>query len=225
MAPPPDRWLVYACATTFAAEVAEIIWRTGGEIAALVDNLDGGPAPSPLGPIIAPAALTAEHLALPTVVPLTTPGFRHTAVAEARTHGCTRFPPLVDPTAVVARTATTGEGTVINAGAVIGAHTRLGAFVTVNRSASVGHDDRIDDYATLGPGCVLTAEVHVGRGAFLGAGCVLLPKIRIGANAVVGAGAVVMDHVPDGAVVLGNPAKVIRTAPTGYGGGWVPPEP
>ncbi len=224
MATPPDRWLVYACRTSYAAEVAEIIWRTGADIAALVDNLDG-PTPSPLGPTLAPGDLTVEHLALPTVVPLTTPGFRFTAVAEACARGCTRFPPLVDPTAVVARSATLGEGTVINAAAVIGANTRLGAFVSVNRSASVGHDDHIADYATLGPGCVLTGEVHVGRGAFLGAGCVLLPKVRIGANAVVGAGAVVLDHVPDTAVVMGNPARVIRTATTGYGGGWVPPTP
>lgn len=41
-----------------------------------------------------------------------------------------------------------------------------------------------------------------------------MPDVRIGPNAVVAAGAVVTKDVPEGAVVAGNPAKVIGTLET-----------
>lgn len=53
----------------------------------------------------------------------------------------------------------------------------------------------------------------VKRRAAIGTGAVLLPGITIGEGAMVGAGAVVVEDVPDGAVVVGNPARVIRRAP------------
>ena len=48
------------------------------------------------------------------------------------------------------------------------------------------------------------------RNASIGANATLLPGITIGENAMVGAGAVVTKDVPEDAVVVGNPAKVIR---------------
>lgn len=43
-----------------------------------------------------------------------------------------------------------------------------------------------------------------------GGGATLLPGITIGRRAMVGAGSVVTKSVPDGAVVLGNPARIVR---------------
>jgi acetyltransferase-like isoleucine patch superfamily enzyme len=50
----------------------------------------------------------------------------------------------------------------------------------------------------------------IKRGAKVGANSTLLPGVVIGENALVGAGSVVVDDVPAGAVVVGNPARVIR---------------
>jgi acetyltransferase-like isoleucine patch superfamily enzyme len=52
-------------------------------------------------------------------------------------------------------------------------------------------------------------------GASLGSNSTILP-VRVGKNAVVGAGAVVTKDVPDGAIVAGCPAKILRYKP-GYG--------
>lgn len=57
---------------------------------------------------------------------------------------------------------------------------------------------------------VTFAPVTVGDGADLGAGCILLPGVRVGVGVQVGAGAVVTQDVPDFAVVVGVPARVIR---------------
>ena len=224
-------WIIYACRTSFAVEVAEVIWRRGGEVALLVDNLEAGgeaavAAEDPAGeigaPVLSPAELLPEQRRLSAVVPLITPGHRFAVEAEARALGLTSFPPLVDPTAVVARTTTIGEGSVVNAAAVLGAATTIGRFVHVNRSASTGHHDLVEDYATLGPGCLLAGQVRIGRGAFVGAGAVCAPEVRVGPDAIVGAGAVVVDDVPAEAVVVGNPARVIREGGGGYGGVSVP---
>jgi acetyltransferase-like isoleucine patch superfamily enzyme len=50
----------------------------------------------------------------------------------------------------------------------------------------------------------------IKRGAKIGANATLLPGVIIGENALVGAGAVVVRDVPAGAVVIGNPARVIK---------------
>lgn len=55
--------------------------------------------------------------------------------------------------------------------------------------------------------CVPTT---VKRGASIGSGATILCGITIGARAIVGAGSVVTKDVPDGAVVAGNPARVLR---------------
>jgi len=52
------------------------------------------------------------------------------------------------------------------------------------------------------------------RAARVGGGSVLLPGVTIGANAFVGAGSVVTRDVPEGAIVVGNPARVVGTVPT-----------
>lgn len=53
-------------------------------------------------------------------------------------------------------------------------------------------------------------ETFVGKGASIGAGAVIMCGVTIGPWAMVGAGSVVLEDVPEGAVVVGNPARIIR---------------
>ena len=58
---------------------------------------------------------------------------------------------------------------------------------------------------------VLTCKpVHIGESAWIGAGATVLPGVRVGKHAIVGAMSVVTKDVPDYAVAVGNPAKVIK---------------
>lgn len=52
---------------------------------------------------------------------------------------------------------------------------------------------------------------HVKRGASIGSNATILGGITIGENAMIGAGSVVTKDVPDGAIVVGNPAEVVGT--------------
>jgi UDP-2-acetamido-3-amino-2,3-dideoxy-glucuronate N-acetyltransferase len=53
------------------------------------------------------------------------------------------------------------------------------------------------------------SKTTIKEGASIGAGATILPSITIGTKAMVGAGAVVTRNVPDNAIVVGNPAKII----------------
>ena len=58
---------------------------------------------------------------------------------------------------------------------------------------------------------VLTCKpVRIKKGAWIGAGASILPGVCVGKHAIVGAGSVVTKDVPDYAVAVGNPAKVIK---------------
>lgn len=58
---------------------------------------------------------------------------------------------------------------------------------------------------------LICKQVTLKKNCWIGADASILPGVTVGENAVVGAGAIVTHDVPDNAVVVGNPAKVIKT--------------
>lgn len=67
-----------------------------------------------------------------------------------------------------------------------------------------------------GPGTPANKPTVFRSHAYVGAGAVILPGVEIGKYALVGAAAVVTKDIPDGAVVVGSPARIIRYR-NGYG--------
>lgn len=210
--------VVYGVGTTYVYEVHETLRRLGWTVRAYVANLEGGYRPRDLDPLIDAIDLAPELLGLGAVFAPVTPGHRQALERETRSKGFESFPVVIDPTTVVASSLRAGEGTFVNAAAMVGANTTLGRFTLLNRSVSVGHDVVVDDYASLGPACVLCGGVKVGRGSFIGAGAILNPEVSIGQNSVVGSGAVVTRDVPDNVIAMGNPARVTREGIAGYNG-------
>ena len=116
---------------------------------------------------------------------------------------------VVHRTAFVADTVELGPGTQVLAQTAVCVDARVGAACIVNTRASVDHECRLGDGVHIGPGATLAGCVEVGDHTFVGAGAVVLPRIRLGRDVIVGAGAVVTRDVPDGQVVVGNPARCI----------------
>lgn len=125
---------------------------------------------------------------------------------------------------VVLNGAVIGEDCNICSHAFIEGDVIIGDRVTVKCGVYLWDGTRIEDDVFIGPNATFTNDymprskvypekflrIWVKRGASIGANATILPGITIGYSAMVGAGAVVTRDVPDKAVVVGNPARVIR---------------
>lgn len=124
----------------------------------------------------------------------------------------------------VSRGAEVGARVVLGQNVFVGPGVRIGAGSKVQNNVSLYAGVEIAEDVFLGPSCVFTnvltprahverkdefASTPVGRGATIGANATVVCGHRIGAYATVGAGAVVTRDVPDHALVVGNPARVL----------------
>lgn len=133
---------------------------------------------------------------------------RLAAAARLEALGFT-LPPLVHPSAILARSAVVGAGAVVLPRAVLGALARIGRLAIVNTGAIAEHDTVVGEGAHLAPGVVLAGGVRVGARALVGAGAACRPYVTIGEAAVVGVGAAVVADVAAGMRVGGVPARVL----------------
>lgn len=85
-----------------------------------------------------------------------------------------------------------GDDVIISHGAKILAHDWS--------SVRLGNSDFISHFKTT----------TVNKNAFIGMNVIIFPGVTVGENAVVGAGAIVVKDVPPNAIVVGNPAKVVK---------------
>lgn len=100
----------------------------------------------------------------------------------------------------------------------------IGKHVTVKCGVQLWDGIRLHDSVFIGPNASFSndkfprskqhpekyLQTEVYEGASIGAGAVILPGIKIGSGAMVGAGAVVTKNVPPYAVVVGNPAQIVK---------------
>lgn len=105
---------------------------------------------------------------------------------------------------------TVGPGSVVCAGGVIQVDAHVGAHCIVNTGATVDHDCRIGNFVHICPGVHLGGNVAVGDGSWIGIGSQVIQGVTIGKNVMVGAGSTVIRDIPDYAVVMGTPARIVR---------------
>jgi serine acetyltransferase len=127
-----------------------------------------------------------------------------------------------------------GDRVSLGAGVILvvgkGASLTLGDDVRITHYTIIGVEDSvsIEDRAQIGEHCsirdhehdasarsmheapVVCSPVNIGADSWIGRGVAVLKGSCIGAGAVIGANAVVRGHIPQGAVAVGIPARVIR---------------
>lgn len=186
-----------------ARVVLDCLLVSGKNVMALFDpqysgNLFGVPQRGTYDPDFEPEASAIVAIGNNTV--------RKKVVAKTKHAFCN----AIHPSAIISAYASLGSGNMVIHGAIIQAQTVVGDHVIINTGAKIDHDCVISDYVHIAPGTILCGCVSVGEGAFIGAGSVIIPGKKIGAWATVGAGSVVIQDIPDYAIAVGNPARVIK---------------
>lgn len=117
------------------------------------------------------------------------------------------FLTLISKNARISKSATIGNGAIIQDGVNISSKSKIGNLVKINTNANVMHDITIGDYTTIAPNAVILGGVIIEDFCYIGANATILPKIIIKQNSIVGAGSVVTHNVKQGVTVKGVPAR------------------
>ncbi len=145
----------------------------------------------------------------------------------------------ISPDVTIGEGTRVGNFVMIRDGTIIGEECTIGSYVDIEGDVTIGDHVSLQSGCYITRGVVIEDEVFCGprvitmndkrivhrrasltfvregprieRAARVGGGSVLLPGVTIGSNALVGAGSVVTKDVPAGAIVAGNPARIIGT--------------
>jgi acetyltransferase EpsM len=120
----------------------------------------------------------------------------------------------IHPRAIVSRTAQMGDGVVVAAGAIVGPGVRMGRHCVVNIGASVEHDAVLGNNVFVGQGARIASYVDLRDNVVVEMGASINSRVQIGPGARVTGGAFVNTDVPEHAVVVGVPARVVRYLPS-----------
>jgi UDP-perosamine 4-acetyltransferase len=190
----------------FAADVTDVAFDAGFEVAAWIEGLDPAAAhPSADPPVIWVDDQAAFEPETPIAPAISTP--RRRSLVERLEADGRRLVSIVHPSAVIARSAVLEPGCVVGPNVVVGALARIGRGTILNRGALVGHHTTIGAHGFLGPGANVAGGVRVGDAVYVGLGAIVREDRTVGAGAMVGAGAVVVGDVEAGVTVIGIPAR------------------
>lgn len=120
-----------------------------------------------------------------------------------------RYATLVSPAAIVSPRAR------VAAGCLVGGTTLVGGDCVVGEHAflldvTLGHGDALGVGVTLAPGVRLAGDVTLGDRTTVGMNATVREGVKVGADVIIGANTFVSRDVPDGAVVVGVPGRILR---------------
>ena len=123
-------------------------------------------------------------------------------------------------------------------GCKIGKNTKIDSYVYIEEGVTIGDNCKVRPFVFIPTGVVIEDNVFIAtnvtftndkhprahgewtrldtrvrKNASIGAGSTINPGVQIGENALIGAGSVVTKNIPDNAIALGVPAKVVGSRP------------
>ena len=117
------------------------------------------------------------------------------------------LPPIIAPSATVARDVILGPGTVVMDGAVVQPGCVVGRGGILNTNCSLDHSCILGNDVHVATGASLSGDVSVGDGALVGVGASVLQGVRIMPSCTIGAGAAVIRDCMESGTYVGVPAR------------------
>ncbi|MDE0973619.1 MAG: hypothetical protein OSA11_00835 [Candidatus Nanopelagicales bacterium] len=127
-----------------------------------------------------------------------------------KTYPISMFPPLIHPTASIAKDSEIGQGSTVHQNSVVGTSSQVGIFCTLNTTSSIEHDCVMGDFASLGPGARTGGNVTIGERAVLAINSTARHGLQIGHDSVLGAASYAHKSIPPLTVAVGAPATFLK---------------
>lgn len=121
-----------------------------------------------------------------------------------------QFATIIDPSVILSKRISIGEGTIICAGTIATVDIKIGKHVIINLDCTLGHDDVIEDYVTIYPSVNISGNVIVGEWSEIGTGVQIIQGKKIKSNTIIGAGAVVIKDIDKSGTYVGVPTREKR---------------
>jgi len=117
---------------------------------------------------------------------------------------------LIDPSAIVSKSATIKEGSIISAFSLIANNVYIKENTVIQTFVNVGHDIIIGRHSVLSSNVSPGGNDVFGDKVYVGMGAVIKEKLNIGNNSIIGMGSCVCHDIPPDVIALGNPARPMR---------------
>lgn len=142
-------------------------------------------------------------------VPIGDNQVRVSLLEEVRLKGY-KTPSFIHKQAIVHESVTVGDAVYILPFSVVMPFTTIDDYVMVSVGTNIAHHANIHKGCFFSHGSNIGAFTNIEENAYISAGVTIIIKTQIGKDSFIGAGAVVIRNVPDKAVIVGNPGKVLK---------------
>lgn len=120
-------------------------------------------------------------------------------------------PNYIHSSVIVSPNVVIGSGVYILMGSMIMPYTKIEDFTMISMNVCVAHHSHLQKGVFLSTGVNFGASIVAEDYAYCGISSTIMTGLhRLGKDCLIGAGGVIIKDVPDGAVMAGVPAKIIR---------------
>ncbi|WP_298505745.1 NeuD/PglB/VioB family sugar acetyltransferase [uncultured Maribacter sp.] len=121
------------------------------------------------------------------------------------------IPNFIHSSVIINKDVKIGNGSYILPGVIVMPHTKVDDFVIISMGVKIAHHTVLQEGTFVATGANIGANVILKKRAFSGIGAIITTGVKIiGKDSIIGSGAVIIKDIPDYAVVVGNPGKIIK---------------